>query len=40
MPSFDIIKKNTLKETFKVFKVMADFDVGAEHIGERFAGNI
>jgi ABC superfamily ATP binding cassette transporter len=40
MPSFDIIKKNTLKETFKVSKVMADFDVGAEHIGERFADNI
>lgn len=40
MPSFDIIKKNTLKETFKVSKVMADFDVGAEHIGERFVGNI
>lgn len=40
MPSFDIIKKNALKETFKVSKVMADFDVGAEHIGERFVSNI
>lgn len=40
MPSFDIIKKNALKETFKVSKIMADFDVGEEHVEERFVGNI
>ncbi|HEL1262752.1 TPA: hypothetical protein TVN91_001705 [Streptococcus equi subsp. zooepidemicus] len=40
MPSFNIIKKNDLNNSFKVSKVMADFDVGAEHIGEHFEGNI
>lgn len=40
MPSFNIVKKNILKETFKVSKIMADFDVGEEHVEERFVGNI
>lgn len=32
MPSFNIVKKNDLNSSFKVSKVMADFDVGAEHV--------
>ena len=40
MPSFDIVKKNDLQQSFKVSKVMADFDVGEEHVGEHFVGKI
>lgn len=40
MPSFDIVKKNDLQQSFKVSKVIADFDVGDEHVGEHFVGNI
>ena len=40
MPSFDIVKKNDLQQSFKVSKVMADFDVGDEHVGEHFVGKI
>ena len=40
MPSFDIVKKNNLSQSFKTSKVMADFDVGEEHVGEHFVGNI
>ncbi|HEN4353766.1 TPA: hypothetical protein U7H33_001336 [Streptococcus agalactiae] len=40
MPSFNIVKKNDLNSSFKVSKVMADFDVGAEHVGEHFIGKI
>lgn len=40
MPSFDIIKKNKVKTTFKNSKVMADFDVTLEHSQEKFTGNI
>lgn len=39
MPSFDIIKNNKLKNSFKTSKLMADFDVGEEHIGEHFVGS-
>lgn len=40
MPTFDIVKKNTVKNTFRVQKVMADFDVKPEHSNERFKGEI
>ncbi|HHH8502694.1 TPA: hypothetical protein ACP1MM_001711 [Streptococcus pyogenes] len=40
MPSFNIVKNNELEYSFKVSKVMADFDVGEEHVGEHFSGNI
>lgn len=40
MPHFDIVKTNTPKETFRVSKIEADFDVKPEHSSERFTGDI
>lgn len=40
MPNFDIIKHNQPKNTFRVSKVCADFDVKFEHSDERFVGSI
>ncbi len=40
MPYFDIIKSNDIKNTFRVSKIKADFDVSDEHIKERFKGEI
>lgn len=40
MPNFNIIKKNNVKKTFRVAKVMSDFDVKLEHSNEHFEGNI
>lgn len=40
MPSFDIVKKTIVDPSFKTSKVMADFDVGEEHVSERFKGEI
>lgn len=40
MPNFDIIKKSELVETFRVSKIMSDFDVKLEHSNERFTGKI
>lgn len=40
MPHFDIIKSNDIKNTFRVSKIKADFDVSDEHIKERFKGEI
>lgn len=40
MPNFNIIKKNIVNKTFRVAKVMADFDVKPEHSNEQFVGNI
>ena len=40
MPTFDIVKKNTVKNTFRVQKIMSDFDVKPEHSNERFKGEI
>lgn len=40
MPNFDIIKKSELVETFRVSKIMSDFDVKLEHSNERFIGKI
>lgn len=40
MPTFDIVKKNDVKNTFKVSKIMSDFDVKSEHSNEHFRGEI
>ncbi len=40
MPNFDIIKTNKIEKTFRVAKVMSDFDVKLEHSNEHFEGKI
>lgn len=40
MQSFDIVKNADIKETFRVSRVMNDFDVKIEHSAERFKGQI
>lgn len=40
MPNFNIIKKNNIEKTFRIAKVMSDFDVKIEHSNEHFEGNI
>lgn len=40
MPHFDIVKKNKIKNTFRVSKIEADFDIKPEHSNEHFEGNI
>lgn len=40
MSNFNIIKKNQVNKTFRVAKIMADFDVNLEHSNEHFEGNI
>jgi hypothetical protein len=35
MPHFDIIKTNHPKQTFRVSKIMSDFDVKLEHSNEK-----
>lgn len=40
MPNFNIIKKSELAETFRVSKIMSDFDVKLEHSNEKFVGSI
>lgn len=40
MPSFDIVKKCEVERTFRVSKVMADFDVSLDKANERFTGEI
>lgn len=40
MPHFDIIKKSNVKDTFRVSKIKADFDVRTEHSNEHFIGDI
>ena len=40
MPHFDIIKKSNVKDTFRVSKIKADFDVKTEHSNEHFIGDI
>lgn len=40
MPHFDIVKRNVPKNTFRVSKIEADFDVKPEHSNEHFAGDI
>jgi len=40
MSSFNVIKENKVEKTFRVAKVMNDFDVKLEHSNEHFEGNI
>ena len=40
MPHFDIVRKNSVKNTFRVSKIEADFDIKPEHSHEHFEGNI
>lgn len=40
MQNFNIIKKIDIDKTFRVAKIMGDFDVKLEHTDEHFTGNI
>lgn len=40
VPAFDIIKKSNIEKTFKVARVIGDFDIKLEHCDERFKGEI
>lgn len=40
MSDFNIVKTAELDDTYRVAKIMADFDIKPEHIAERFKGNI
>ena len=40
MLTFDIIKKNDIDKTFRVSKLIADFDLKPEHSNEHFVGAI
>lgn len=40
MPNFNIIKKSNVDKSFRVAKVMSDFDLKLEHSNEHFEGEI
>lgn len=40
MPHFDIVKQSEIEKTFRVAKIMGDYDVKLDHATERFTGNI
>jgi ABC-type ATPase with predicted acetyltransferase domain len=40
MQNFNIVKKSEIDKTFRVAKIMADFDVSVEHSTEHFKGTI
>lgn len=40
MPHFNIVKTNEIKNTFRVSKIKADFDIKTEHANEHFVGDI
>ena len=40
MSHFDIVKTNEIKNTFRVSKIQADFDIKFEHANEHFVGDI
>lgn len=40
MQNFNIVKKNNIEKTFRVAKVMNDFDLQIEHSDENFVGTI
>lgn len=40
MPNFDIVKKSDIKDTFRVSKIKADYDIQNEHCNEHFVGSI
>lgn len=40
MPSFDIVKTSNIEKTYRVARIMGDYDVKIEHSNERFCGEI
>ena len=40
MPSFDIVKIADIKKTYRVARIMGDYDVKADHANEHFVGEI
>ena len=40
MPSFDIVKSAEIDKTYRVARIMGDYDVKTEHINEHFKGEI
>lgn len=40
MPSFDIVRTSNVEDTFRVSRVMADFDVSKDKVNERFTGTL
>ena len=40
MPSFDIVKTADIKKTYRVARIMGDYDVKADHANEHFVGEI
>lgn len=40
MQNFDIVKKSEIDKTYRVARIMGDFDVKTEHISEHFRGSI
>lgn len=40
MQNFDIVKRADIDKTFRVARIMGDFDVKQEHVQERFTGEI
>ena len=40
MPNFDIVKKSDVTATYRVARIMGDFDVKSDHTHEHFVGTI
>ena len=40
MPHFDIVKQSEIDKTYRVARIMGDYDVKTEHSNEHFVGNI
>ena len=40
MPSFDIVKTADIKKTYRVARIMGDYDVKVDHANEHFVGEI
>lgn len=40
MPSFDIVRDITPKDTFRVSSIVSNFDLDVDHLQEHFKGNI
>lgn len=40
MPSFDIVKHCDIEKTYRVARIMGDYDVKTDHANEHFIGNI
>ena len=40
MPHFDIVKTSDVEKTYRVARIMGDYDVKTDHSNEHFVGNI